>query len=252
MTTPFYAPPDAFTGDHLVLPPDEARHATRVLRHGAGDELVVVDGVGGWHRVRLDQVGRDRAAGTVVESRREVGEASYDLTVGLALLKNRNRYETFLEKAVELGVDRVIPLQTRRTEKAKLRADRARKIMVAAMKQSGRSRLPVLEETTALSDVLADTSAYDRALLCHEGTGADASVAARLAGGVAGECLAVLVGPEGGFDEVEVEGASAEGWELVSLGPRRLRAETAALTVAAAVHLFATAIPDTSPDTSTP
>lgn len=236
LTTAFYAPPSAIRDRRVVLPEDEARHAVRVLRKRVGDEIAVVDGAGGRHRVRLEQVGKRKATGTILDTRREVGEPPYRLTVALALLKNRNRFETFLEKAAELGVHRVVPLQTARTEKKNLRAKRARKILLAAMKQSGRSRLVELAAPQALKAVLTETAG--RVLLCHERTGAEASLSGALAGGVPDE-LCLLVGPAGGFTDGEVEAARAEGAEVVSLGPRRLRAETAAITAAAAVMLAA-------------
>lgn len=237
MTTAFYAPPSALHGSTLKLPDDEARHATRVLRKQAGDEIVVVDGEGHWHRVRLDRVGRDRAAGTVLETREGVGEPSYELTVGIGLLKNTNRFETFMEKAVELGVRRIVPLLTARTEKESLKERRARNILIAAMKQCGRSWLPTLTAPQPLFD-LASEDTYDRAFICH---GQDADVPS-LAEALAAEALPearllVLVGPEGGFTEQEVEQMRTEGGQIVHLGARRLRTETAGIVAATAVQL---------------
>ncbi len=246
MTTPFYAPPDAFRGDAVVLPDDEARHAAQSLRKRAGDEVVVVDGEGGWHRVRLDAVGKGGVSGTVLETRRDVGEPSYRLTVGLALLKNRNRLETFLEKAVELGVSRIVPLKTRRTEKGSFKAKRAERILVAAMKQSGRCRLPRLADPQPLGDVLSENVA-DHLLICHEAAGPENAFLRVLPADLAGRHLLVLVGPEGGFADEEVEAACERGATLVSLGPRRLRAETAALAAAGAVMHAAHAQAATSP-----
>lgn len=236
MTTPFYAPPDAFRpAGFVTLPDDEAAHAVRVLRHRPGDEIVVVDGVGGWHRVRLDRVDQRRAAGTVLATRTDVGEPPYRLSIGLALLKNRNRFETFLEKAVELGVSEVIPLITRRTEKGGLKRQRAENLLVAAMKQSGRSRLVHLADPRRFEDVLADPEPPLR-FLAHEAAGADAALFPSLAAGVP-EGLRLLVGPEGGFTDDEVATAAAAGYRLVSLGPRRLRAETAAIAAATGIML---------------
>lgn len=236
MTTSFYAPPSAFRDAYVTLPEDEARHVGRALRKQPGDEIVVVDGVGGWHRVLLDHVDQRTAAGRVVETRHGVGEPGYDLCIGLALLKNRNRYETFLEKAVELGVSEIVPLQTTRTEKGRLKRQRAENILVAAMKQCGRSCLPVLAESQSLTDLLSHSSA-DRHLLCHEQVDTSHTLAAALSQTPTSRSLCVLVGPEGGFTEDEVEAALQAGAELVSLGPRRLRAETAAIVAAAGVML---------------
>lgn len=238
MTTSFYAPPTAFRDTYVTLPEDEARHVGRALRKQPGDEIVVVDGVGGWHRVVLDHVDRRTAAGRVVETQHDVGEPDYDLCVGLALLKNRSRYETFLEKAVELGVSEVVPLRTARTEKGRLKRQRAENILVAAMKQCGRSRRPHLTELQSLFDVLPHSPA-ERYLLCHEKADASRTLAAALAQPSEVRSLCILVGPEGGFTDDEVEAAVQAGAELVSLGPRRLRAETAAIVAAAGVMLAA-------------
>lgn len=235
MTTTFYAPPSSVRGSHIVLPEEEAHHAARVLRKQPGDEIVVVDGEGGWHRVRLMQVDRQGVGGTIVETRREVGEPAYRLTVGLGLLKNRNRFETFLEKAVELGVGCIVPLRTARTEKESLREQRAENILVAAMKQSGRSRLTELAEPQSL-DAFLEAEAPGRLLVCHERAEGSPTLLEALAEGMP-ERLAVLVGPEGGFTGDEVESVLAAGGEVVSLGPRRLRAETAALVAASIAML---------------
>lgn len=235
MTTTFYAPPSSVRGSHVRLPEEEAHHATRVLRKQPGDEIVVVDGEGNWHRVRLMQVDRQGVSGTIMETQREVGEPAYRLTVGLGLLKNQNRFETFLEKAVELGVGRIVPLQTVRTEKESIREQRAENILVAAMKQSGRSRLTKLAEPQSLKAFL-QAEAAGRLLVCHERAERSYTLLQALAEGMP-ERLAILVGPEGGFAEDEVESVLAAGGEAVALGPRRLRAETAAL-VAASVPML--------------
>lgn len=227
MTTNFYAPPSAFRGDRVVLPDDEARHVCSVLRAEAGDTMTVVDGEGGWHRVRIDQATPTQVVGTVQETRRDVGEPPVDVTVGLGVLTKRSRFETFVEKAVELGVRRIVPLTTRHTETGSVRPDRLRKVMIAALKQCRRSRLPALSAVQPLADVLADTGA-DARLLCHGGADATPLPSALNAAGPATRVL-VLVGPEGGFADAEVAAAMEAGCTPVALGRRRLRAETAAL-----------------------
>jgi 16S rRNA (uracil1498-N3)-methyltransferase len=239
VTTPFYAPPDAFARGFVTLPPDEARHAVTVLRHAAGDEIVVIDGVGGRHRVTLAQVGRDAARGRVTATEREAGEPPYALTVACGLVKNRGRYETFLEKATELGARRVVPLQTARTEKQGLKQPRAENILLAATKQCGRSRLPTLDAPTPFAEALdALAPEADLMLLAHEAAAprplARAVADHRAAHGVP-DRLVVWVGPEGGFTDAEVEAAAAAGAVVVTLGPRRLRAETAAIAATALV-----------------
>ncbi len=231
MDRTFYAGPDAaLAAGTLALPPDESRHIVRVLRRRTGDEIRVVDGVGNWYRVRLTEASQDCAKGTILEARKDVGELPLRLTIGMAVLKNRARYEFFLEKAVELGARRIVPLVTSRTVAQGLRQDRARQIMISAMKQCGRCRLPRLEVPLPLEEVYA-RGAAGLGLLC------DGSAPAALSGalGRMPNRVTLLVGPEGGFSREEVARAKTSGFVPVSLGPRRLRAETAAVAAMALV-----------------
>lgn len=232
MTTSFFAPPQNIRDGYLTLPDDEAHHAVRVLRHRAGNEIIVVDGAGGWYHVRLDQAERGYVAGPILEMRRDVGEPGYDLTIGLALLKNRNRFETFLEKAVELGVTEIVPLLTHRTEERRMKRERAEGILLAGMKQSGRSHLVRLSDPQPLTGALGAPPGTQR-LLCQERAGVLLSQS--LMPSV--DAYRILIGPEGGFTDDEVARAVMAGYNVVSLGPRRLRAETAAMTAATAVLL---------------
>lgn len=233
MTTNFYAPPAQIRGSRVVLPDDEARHVRSVLRAETGDEIVVVDGEGGWHRVRLDHVAPGQVVGHILDTRREVGEPAVAMTVGLGLLTARRRLETFVEKAVELGVRRIVPLRTRHTEPTSVRADRLRRVMVAALKQCRRSRLPDLTAPQSL-DALLEATTADVRLLCRGGDHPPLPDALQ---GAAPDDVLALVGPEGGFAPDEVAAATEAGCTPVSLGARRLRAETAGLAVINAVML---------------
>jgi 16S rRNA (uracil1498-N3)-methyltransferase len=235
MTTNFYVPPSAVRGQRVVLPEEETHHLQSVLRAQAGDEIVVVDGEGGWHRLRIDHLGSDQVVGTIQETRQDVGEPDVHVTVGMGLLTKRSRFETFVEKAVELGVGRIVPLHTRHTEPETLRRERVRNVMIAALKQCRRSRLPALAEPQSLDAVL-DATAADVRLLCDGAP--DRPPLSQAVGELeAAAQVLVLVGPEGGFAPKEVEGAEAAGCTPVSLGPRRLRAETAGLAAVNAVML---------------
>jgi 16S rRNA (uracil1498-N3)-methyltransferase len=235
VTTTFFAPPSLFKNGRVRLPDDEARHAVRVLRHQPGDEIVVVDGAGGRYRVRLTETDKRSAVGEVVAVEREVGEPDYRLRIGLGTLKNAGRFETFAEKAVELGVAEIVPLVTERTERMSLKPQRTRNILIAAMKQSGRSRVPTLTEPRPFAEVSAETA--DVRILCHESADPRASITRVLSAEANASEIVVLVGPEGGFSEGEVAAARDAGWTIASLGQRRLRAETAAIVAATAVML---------------
>jgi len=234
MTTNFYVPPADIRGDRIVLPDDEARHARTVLRAEAGDEIVVVDGDGGWYRTQIDHVAPQQVVGHVLERRRDVGEPDVEVTVGMGLLAKHSRFETFVEKAVEVGVRRIVPLRTRRTEVESVRTDRLRRIMIAALKQCRRSRLPELAAPRSLDALLNAATAGTR-LLCHGAPDAP-PIATTGVATTADETL-ILVGPEGGFAPAEVDAATDAGCTPVSLGGRRLRAETAGIVATAAVLL---------------
>lgn len=221
----------------MVLPEGEARHVRSVLRAEPGDEIGVVDGEGGWYRVQIDHLGADQVVGSILETQRDVGEPEVHVTVGIGILTKRSRFETFVEKAVELGVRQIVPLHTRHTERDSIRSDRLRKVMIAALKQCRRSRLPDLAEPQTLEALLSSTKAEHR-LLCHgseEGTPLFSAL-----GGQPDRVLA-LVGPEGGFAPEEADRAVAAGCTHVTLGRRRLRAETAGIVAMTAVVLHADA-----------
>lgn len=234
--TQFYVRPEDVSGEWLTLTGEEARHASKVLRLRPGDEVGATDGQGQWYRAEVTGVTRDDLTARILERKEGVGESSLRLTMGVGLLKNPARFETFLEKAVELGVSAIVPLVTDRTERATFKASRAQNILIAALKQSGRTRLPELSEPVAFSVFLADAGPGVK-LICHEAEGKDAAIGGHLRTGASEVC--VLVGPEGGFSQAEVEQARACGFVPVSLGARRLRAETAAIAAAAFVMLSA-------------
>ena len=230
----FFAPSkQEGTSSHITLPADEAKHAVQVLRRRAGDIIEVVDGEGNWYRVRLDAAEKSIAAGTVLEHRRNVNEPAFGMCIGLALLKQRQRWEWFLEKAVELGVTAIIPLMTARTLAHAQRKHRTQQVLIAAMKQSHRCRLVQIAEPAPLEDFF--TARTERLkMIAHERASAPLSTVLK---SVEAGSVCVAIGPEGGFSSAEIRTAERNEFEAVSLGPRRLRSETAAVAVAAAVGL---------------
>ena len=232
-TTSFYAPPDCWRDGYVQLPEEEARHAAGVLRVETGAEIAVVDGAGGWFRVRVEEVGENRLAGRVLEHREEMGEPPYRLSLETALLKKRSRLETLLEKAVELGAASIVPIRSRHVETDRFRADRARRVMVAALKQCRRSRLPELCSLRTLEAHL-DEPADGLALVATQPAEGVPPLREVLPDEVP-ERIRILIGPEGGLHEEELTRALAAGYRPFHLGPRRLRGETAGIAAAAAV-----------------
>jgi 16S rRNA (uracil1498-N3)-methyltransferase len=243
----FFAPPGAFSpdGTRVALGRDEARHLRDVLRLGRGDEVFVFDGEGREFVCRVDEGGRDRA---VLAVGGEVEPASPEsplrLTLAVALLKGE-KLDLVVQKATELGVGRVVPVVTkladvrlRDGDDTSRRVERLRRIALEACKQSGRARVPAIEAPIAFEPFVKSAHADEWRVMFSERGGAG------LGGAVEGlrgrpAAVAALVGSEGGWTDEEITLARGAGWDIVTLGGRVLRAETAAIAVTALLqHAF--------------
>ena len=248
----FYAPPGAFAegGAAVALSEEESRHLRDVLRLRAGEEAYVFDGEGREFRCVVAEAG-GRGGAARLEVRTPVEppspESPLELTLAVALLKGE-KFDLVVQKATELGVSSIIPVSTKRSEvrprdereesgRSK-RVERWRRLALEAAKQSGRARLPRVAEPRGFESVVEDEEGPERLRVLFAergGTGLDAPAAATSRP----THVTALVGPEGGWDDEELELARARGWTIVTLGGRTLRAETAALAVCALLqHLF--------------
>ncbi len=210
-------------GASIALPLPQSHYLAQVMRRQPGDMVRLFDGASGEWAARLVSVGR-RAVVAVVESQSAPEEITADLWLCAAPLK-RDRFDWVAEKACELGVSRLVPVVTQRTNVGKLNLDRLRAHMVEAAEQCGRTALPLVAEPVSLADLLRNWPA-GRALVFADEAGGES-----LVGGCARAPApaGVLIGPEGGFSDGEraaIRGVS--GAIAVSLGPRILRADTAA------------------------
>ena len=212
----------------LQLDPDEARHALKVLRLEAGDTIRVTDGRGNLYTCRIDAADRRTGSLTLhaegVET--DCGRLPYRLTIAVAPTKNIDRFEWFLEKATEVGVSEIIPIETAHSERRTLKTERAAKVVAAAVKQSLKCYCPQLHELTPFAELMSMPFA-GRKFIAH----CDDAGERRFLGDLlrAGEDAVVLIGPEGDFSPEEIAAALAHGFEPVTLGRQRLRTETAAV-----------------------
>jgi 16S rRNA (uracil1498-N3)-methyltransferase len=240
----FYAPPAAFAagGGGVLLSEEESRHLRDVLRLRAGDEAHVFDGEGReFACVVAEPGGRKGAARLEVRGRAEAPspESPLELTLAVALLKGE-KFDLVVQKATELGVAAVSPVLTKRADvrprderDAARRLERWRRLALEAAKQSGRARVPVVAGPLDFGALVGAAAGDDatRVLFAERGgSGLDALAAGA---GRARRRVTALVGPEGGWDDEELELARARGWLVVTLGGRTLRAETAAIAVCA-------------------
>ena len=216
-------------GASVRMEGNPAHYLTRVMRVAPGDVVILCDDVTGEWAARVSDVGKRDVAIEVVEKLRP-REAVPDLWLCPALLK-KDRFDLVLEKATELGAARIRPVLTRRCVADKLNLDRARTITIEAAEQCARTALPELAEPVKLDALLAGWP-DDRALFFADENGGEPAAAAFAAhSGPA----AILTGPEGGFDDAERAAIRAHpAARPITLGPRILRGETAAIAALAA------------------
>ena len=210
--------------DLIELPEDEAHHAVSVLRLKIGDRIGLLDGKGVSARADLIEVGKRRVVAEVMERTQHAPERIARIHLAVAPTKQIDRYEWFVEKAVEIGVDKITPLVTTRSERSKLRVDRLQRVSVSAMKQSQRTWLPVVDEPIKLNELLVTTLPTQRLFGWCEGERTSLMNAY-----VPSNDVLLLIGPEGDFTSEEADHLRKEGFRAVSLGEARLRTETAAL-----------------------
>lgn len=221
-----FVPAPLAEGAAVELGQEQAHYLKNVMRLKEGAAVALFNGSDGEFRARIDSVGK-RAAQLRVAEQLRAQQAEPDLWLVFAPLK-RARIDYLIEKATELGASALVPVITRRTNVERLNRERLRAHAIEAAEQSERLTVPRIDAPRALDDVLAAWDASRRIMLCDEsGTAPPASVA--LANQTAKK-WAVLIGPEGGFAETELDALRKLPFvSPVSLGPRILRADTAAL-----------------------
>ena len=227
-------------GATALLDADESAHCVKVLRHRAGDEVTVVDGTGNMYRCRLTGDSPKGAAAEILETVSGWGGHSYSLNMAVCPTKNNDRFEWFVEKATELGVDVISPVIGERSERKAFKAERSRKIVLSAMKQSLKAKLPVVEEPVSVQDFIlrhSEDPSVKMICYCFEGDAPRRSIEDVLKDVPADSSITVLIGPEGDFSPEEAHLAIEHGFVPVHLGPSRLRTETAAVTAVTACYL---------------
>ena len=232
----FFAPVESFTIGGVQLDADETRHLRDVLRLRVGDEASVFDGTGREYRGTIREIGKKGSALDIVEEISPSSpESPFEITVAATVL-NGEKYDLIIQKTVELGVTRLIPLNTVRCDvkikDAAKRLDRWRRIAMEATKQSGRAKLMQIAEPTAFTDLIADLKGKETVMFSERDGVNFSSI-------TADKKITALYGPKGGWDDSELEAASKHGINIVTLGGRILRAETASIAITAILqHRF--------------
>ena len=223
----FFLPADAFLGDVVRFPADIARQMRSVLRLRPGEQVLALDGEGAAYLATLTHLQKGSARARILGRRAAGGEPAGELTLCQAISKG-DRFEWTLQKGVELGVTTFQPMLTKRTLRRNPGAgrwQRWRRIIREAAEQSGRGKLPRLLSPISFEDAVAGAGGTRLAPTVFARRSAVQALAD------AAWPVTLFVGPEGGFDPDEVALAQAAGVSLVSLGPRTLRTETAAIVL---------------------
>jgi 16S rRNA (uracil1498-N3)-methyltransferase len=236
--TRVYVDAPVSAGKRLLLEGSAANHVARVLRLRVGDALTLFNGGGGEFGARIDEIHRDSVLVSVAEHRSSDRESSLSLTLAQGVSRGE-RMDWVIQKATELGTSRIVPVFTKRSvvrldeRQAERKLQHWRAIAIAACEQSGRNRIPELTEPMDFYGLLASTpppgaAALTRLLLSPSGD-ARLDDLEGVGTGSPAAGIVVLIGPEGGLEDIEQEAALAAGFKAVRLGPRVLRTETAAM-----------------------
>ena len=215
------------------LPAEEAAHAIRVLRLQAGDEVTLTDGKGNFYRAEISVASNKRCLVNILETQPQEPLWQGHLHIAMAPTKNMDRTEWFAEKATEIGFDEVTFLNCRFSERKVIKTERIQKILVSAIKQSLKARLPRLNEMTDFDKFVRQPFNGQKFIAhCYEGEKPLLRDVSKR-----GQDALVLIGPEGDFSEEEVKLAIEQGFQPISLGRSRLRTETAALVACHILNL---------------
>lgn len=232
----FFVPSQNVAEDGVRITGDDVNHIKNVLRMSAGEKVVVSSGQGVDYYCIIDYI-RDAEIGLCIEEEKPaVTELGTEITLFQALPK-RDKMELIIQKAVELGASRIVPVQTRRCvvhldgPKAEKRLVRWRSIAEAAAKQSGRGMIPEITGVMSFDGALELAGGLDRVLIPYELCEGMAESFETIQKAILSGSIGVFIGPEGGFERGEVERAMALGAAPVSLGKRILRTETAGMAV---------------------
>jgi 16S rRNA (uracil1498-N3)-methyltransferase len=222
------------SGDIAVFSREESNHCLKVLRMRHGDNIYFTDGKGNLYNGIIKDDDLSAMTVTVTGTEINAGERSYRLHVAVSPLKNDDRLEWFIEKAVETGIDEITPLICYRTEKKRIRRERLESLILAAMKQSVKTSLPVLHEPTTFTGFIEEEHAGKKLIACCDTDYERQAITSLLSHG---DNILIMIGPEGDFTHEEVALAVDAGYLPVHLGPSRLRTETAGVVACCSVYL---------------
>jgi 16S rRNA (uracil1498-N3)-methyltransferase len=229
----FYAP--EITGDSYILNEIESKHIIRVLRMTKGDIVRLIDGKGNLYEAVISQPDSKKCIIEITGIQKDFEKRNFKLHIAISPLKNQERFEWFVEKSVEIGVDEITPLICKNTEKTGIKTERINKIIISAMKQSLKANKTILNSPCFFNDFIR-IDYKETCMIAHCNTlfirNNISEVYSR------NENALVLIGPEGDFSEQEITAATDKGFNAIHLGQSRLRTETAGIIACHSIHFI--------------
>lgn len=226
MDSPVFYIENVLSESVITLDEETSKHAVQVLRMKPLEKLQLTNGAGKLLIAEIVDDHKRKCTVRVIE-RQEISKKKQEVCIGMSLLKNNSRFEWFLEKATEIGVTEFIPLLCERTEKQHFKFERMKQILISAMMQSKQVWLPVIHQPVDVLKVIS-SSGNTTKLIAH----CDNGIKTPLSDFSGNLDTKILIGPEGDFSSSEIDAALENAYCPVSLGPTRLRTETAGIVAA--------------------
>ncbi len=219
--------------DEIILSAEESKHATKVLRKKEGDILNFTDGKGNLYKAEITIADTRKCRLTILSSEQKEKQHNYHVHIAIAPTKNMDRFEWFLEKATEIGIDEITPIICSRSERKIIKKERGSRILLSAMKQSLKYHLPKLNEAVSLTNFLERNFDGEKYIAhCENGEKKDLKTINKT------ENTIILIGPEGDFSPKEIELALENQFKAVNLATNRLRTETAGIIAVHTINII--------------
>ncbi|MFT5819431.1 MAG: 16S rRNA (uracil1498-N3)-methyltransferase [Crocinitomix sp.] len=218
-----------------ILSADESNHAVRVLRLQEGNTITLIDGKGQTALGEITEANKKQLHFKITE-RQQLSARPNQIHIAIAPTKNMDRFSFFIEKVIEIGVDRITPIITANSERKALNSDKVRKNAISALKQSGNLFLPKIDDLINFKDFISDQTNHNQRFIAHCDTDTDKIELKQVLDPK--KNIVILIGPEGDFTLEEINLAKQNKFNPVSLGQSRLRTETAGILACHTVHLI--------------
>jgi len=230
---------------HLFYTPDlssniytlneiESKHCVRVLRLSTDDIIELIDGNGGFYKAKITDPNPKKCTVEIIETKKEFGKRNHYLHIAIAPTKNIDRFEWFLEKATEIGIDEITPILCEHSERKTIKNERLEKILISAVKQSIKAYKPKLNDLTSYTNFIKQNIDGEKYIAhCEENQKHLLKNSYKQ-----GQNTIILIGPEGDFSTLEISLAKENNYKEISLGESRLRTETAGVVACHTINII--------------